>query len=639
MGTPAGGTNTIQKNGGGGNFAATLCTETTGVTCTEVITATGFTSSDTANSGTLILNGKTSGAASFVVADVAGTAIAYILPSDNSAGTGKFLQDTGSTTCPTLPAGAPATCHGTTWTAATVTGGTCTNQFVTIISTSGVPTCGTVTLASAQFANQGTTSTVLHGNAAGNPSFGQVAIGSDVSGLGTGVATALAANVSGSGAICLATASACAAGGGATGTSITNTTPVTVNANSTAEQFLMELAPAAGYFNSSGQPFQINGAFVYTTPAAQTPTITINVRLCTVSGCGSGTNRLLASIVTTATIASVTNNSVNVNLLAINHATGATGTLEVHGPLSVDLGALTTTAGSIFNDVNTAVSGTIDLTAALFLDFTVTFSTNAAGANSMTQRSGSVAPFAATAAPVTSIFSQTGAVGDLTGDVTTAGSTATTIAASAVTTGKINNAAVTAAKMVNAGVFTGDATTTFPAITIGNNAITAVKMVNAGVFTGDATSTFPAITIGAGAITNSKIANGTIDLTAKVTGALPAANIGVTANVFGSGTITIPSGNAILVGCTSTCSVPVPVPVAGYQICVKNNAGVSTVITLSALGSSALYPKADDSGYGTAGTGTMVSSAAAGNKVCLIGRDATHYELGAVNASANWTVN
>ena len=110
-------------------------------------------------------------------------------------------------------------------------------------------------------------------------------------------------------------------------------------------------------------------------------------------------------------------------------------------------------------------------------------------------------------------------------------------------------------------------------------------------------------------------------------------------SVVNSGTITIPSGNAVLVICSSTCSVPVPVPVLGYQICVKNEAGVSTVITLSALGSSAAYPKADDSGYGTAGTGTMVSSAATGNKVCLIGRDSTHYELGAVNASANWTVN
>jgi hypothetical protein len=58
----------------------------------------------------------------------------------------------------------------------------CTNQFVTAISAGGVGTCSSATLASAQFANQGTTTTVLHGNAAGNPSFGAVALGTDVSG-------------------------------------------------------------------------------------------------------------------------------------------------------------------------------------------------------------------------------------------------------------------------------------------------------------------------------------------------------------------------------------------------------------------------------------------------------------------------
>jgi hypothetical protein len=55
-----------------------------------------------------------------------------------------------------------------------ITATNCTNQFVSAISSGGVGTCSTVTLASAQFANQGTTTTLLHGNAAGNPAFGQV---------------------------------------------------------------------------------------------------------------------------------------------------------------------------------------------------------------------------------------------------------------------------------------------------------------------------------------------------------------------------------------------------------------------------------------------------------------------------------
>lgn len=57
-----------------------------------------------------------------------------------------------------------------------ITTTTCTNQFLSVISASGTGTCTTDTLASAQHANQGTTTTVLHGAAAGNPSFASVAL-------------------------------------------------------------------------------------------------------------------------------------------------------------------------------------------------------------------------------------------------------------------------------------------------------------------------------------------------------------------------------------------------------------------------------------------------------------------------------
>ena len=40
-----------------------------------------------------------------------------------------------------------------------------------------------LTLSSSDFANQGTTTTVLHGNADGNPSWGPVALETDVSGF------------------------------------------------------------------------------------------------------------------------------------------------------------------------------------------------------------------------------------------------------------------------------------------------------------------------------------------------------------------------------------------------------------------------------------------------------------------------
>lgn len=91
-----------------------------------------------------------------------------------------------------------------------------------------------------------------------------------------------------------------------------------------------------------------------------------------------------------------------------------------------------------------------------------------------------------------------------------------------------------------------------------------------------------------------------------------------------SPTLTGPRGYAI---CTGTCTVSVPAPVAGYEFCVVNDNNVATAITLSALGSSAMYENSARTAYGTAGTGTLVVAAALKNKVCLLGRDSTHYLL------------
>lgn len=87
-------------------------------------------------------------------------------------------------------------------------------------------------------------------------------------------------------------------------------------------------------------------------------------------------------------------------------------------------------------------------------------------------------------------------------------------------------------------------------------------------------------------------------------------------------TLVGPRGYAV---CTGTCTVSVPVPVAGYEFCIMNDDNVTTQITLSALGSSAMYENSARTAYGTAGTGTLVVAAAAKNRVCILGRDATHY--------------
>jgi hypothetical protein len=66
---------------------------------------------------------------------------------------------------------------------AAVVPGSCTNQVLTAISDNAAPTCTALTLASAYFANEGTTTTVYHGNASGNGSFGSVVLTTDVSGV------------------------------------------------------------------------------------------------------------------------------------------------------------------------------------------------------------------------------------------------------------------------------------------------------------------------------------------------------------------------------------------------------------------------------------------------------------------------
>lgn len=69
--------------------------------------------------------------------------------------------------------------------------GTCTNQVVTQLNADAAPTCTTLSLASTFFSNQGTTTTVLHGNAAGIPAFGSVAPGDTTGSTGSGSVFAL----------------------------------------------------------------------------------------------------------------------------------------------------------------------------------------------------------------------------------------------------------------------------------------------------------------------------------------------------------------------------------------------------------------------------------------------------------------
>ena len=87
--------------------------------------------------------------------------------------------------------------------------------------------------------------------------------------------------------------------------------------------------------------------------------------------------------------------------------------------------------------------------------------------------------------------------------------------------------------------------------------------------------------------------------------------------------------------CTTTCTATPPVPVTGYEFCARNDAGVSTVITLGGV-TNVYYEKTDFTGYGTVSL-TATSGGAIGDKICIVGRDSTHYLV--YSYQGTWTMN
>jgi hypothetical protein len=86
--------------------------------------------------------------------------------------------------------------------------------------------------------------------------------------------------------------------------------------------------------------------------------------------------------------------------------------------------------------------------------------------------------------------------------------------------------------------------------------------------------------------------------------------------------------------CTTTCTVTPLTPTAGKQICVRNDPGVSTAITLAALGAGNYYELTSHASWGTANH-TVVSGGAATDSICLVGYDANHYAVFSYNGT--WT--
>jgi hypothetical protein len=154
-----------------------------------------------------------------------------------------------------------------------------------------------------------------------------------------------------------------------------------------------------------------------------------------------------------------------------------------------------------------------------------------------------------------------------------------------------------------------------------------VKMTAAGTFSLD-TNTYANCTAGTSA-SNCLVLDGSAHVPA---GNLTAANSPATPLPTPGSSISLsaPRGYAV---CTTTCTVTLPTPAAGDEFCTLNDDNVSTVITIAAI-SGVYFEKIARTGYETVNT-AMTSGGAVGDRICMIGRDATHYLTLSYNGT--WT--
>jgi hypothetical protein len=151
---------------------------------------------------------------------------------------------------------------------------------------------------------------------------------------------------------------------------------------------LAEISLGAGYLNTSAKTLSIFAKIIHSTGTTQTPTVTYKIKLCTISGCGSGTVLTLLTFGASGAMTASNTESAEITAHVTTSATGSSGTLESAGfaIINVSSGSGAATGGTLFNDTNTAVSSTIDLTAALFLDVMGQFSTQSGTKNGMVAR-------------------------------------------------------------------------------------------------------------------------------------------------------------------------------------------------------------------------------------------------------------
>lgn len=137
----------------------------------------------------------------------------------------------------------------------------------------------------------------------------------------------------------------------------------------TTAQVLATIAFLAGALNKTNRALRISGTIIFTVSAG-TPTVTIAIKLGSVTLC----------TITTAALAASTNGQITFEFLLSVAASGSSGTIESHGQVCAQLSTSLGAAVAQYQDQNTAVSSAVNLTSALSLVATIAASTTMASA-------------------------------------------------------------------------------------------------------------------------------------------------------------------------------------------------------------------------------------------------------------------
>ena len=445
----------------------------------------------------------------------------------------------------------------------TAAGALTSNQLVVGGGTSAVATLG----------SPGTTTTVLHGNASGAPSFGAVSVSADISGLGTGVATALGVNT----------------------------------------------GSAGSFLKNSGDA--LSGTFSGNFTLSGVPTMT---------GLSSGTIAECGGFATASNVlirgtcpgggGSVSLSAATPNLVFTPDPITGTGTIGTTAALNTQSGnsaytVLSTDAGKTVRRTNTVTESDV-IPQAFASGFGFGYKTATVG-NTLT-------------ATTSTINNITGATGIKMGPQQAAyvfSDGTNWLAQFGLPTPptQISTLYLDDDFSWKASQGTGaQVRATTPTLTTPVLGVATATSINKVALTQP--SSAATLTIADGKTLTDTSGVGAVLLKGATGGGFAAAVAAdIPATTFGTGTTHNLAAPREYWECTGTCTVTPPTPAAGYEFCVRNVTGVSTVITLAAV-SSVLYEKTDNSAYGTANT-AATSGGAVGDKVCIVGKDSTHYDV------------